>query len=77
MNTEKLAFPFRAITTRARAEGWGKKEHFYRPLPRRFRRNGFNCGHITNSITKGGLLVIPRSEVESFLSRKVEHKSAP
>jgi hypothetical protein len=77
MNTEKLAFPFRAITTRARAEGRGKKEHLYRPLPRQFRRDGLNCGHITNPITNCGRLLIPRSEVESFLARKVEHKVAP
>jgi hypothetical protein len=32
----------RAIKTRATAEAWGKKRHSYKPLPTRFRRDGFN-----------------------------------
>jgi hypothetical protein len=31
-----------AIKTRATAEAWGKKRHSYKPLPTRFRRDGFN-----------------------------------
>src|SRR5436190_11618438 len=28
--------------TRATAEAWGKKSHFYKPLPIRFQRDGFD-----------------------------------
>jgi hypothetical protein len=30
----------------ARAEAWGKKRHSYKPLPTRFRRDGFNYRQI-------------------------------
>jgi hypothetical protein len=32
--------------TRARAEAWGKKRHSYKPLPTRFRRDGFEYRQI-------------------------------
>jgi hypothetical protein len=31
---------------RAGAEAWGKKRHFYKPLPKQFRRDGFNYRQI-------------------------------
>jgi hypothetical protein len=34
------------IKTRATAEAWGKKGHSYKPLPTRFRRDGFNYRQI-------------------------------
>jgi len=34
------------IKTRATAEAWGKKHRFYRPLPTRFRRDGFQYRQI-------------------------------
>jgi hypothetical protein len=34
------------IKTRATAEAWGKKRRFYKPLPTRFRRDGFNYRQI-------------------------------
>jgi hypothetical protein len=34
------------IKTRATAEGWSKKGHSYKPLPIRFRRDGFNYRQI-------------------------------
>lgn len=34
------------IKTRATAEAWGKKGHSYRPLPTRFRRDGFDYRQI-------------------------------
>jgi hypothetical protein len=34
------------IKTRATAEAWGKKRHSYKPLPTRFRRDGFNYRQI-------------------------------
>ena len=34
------------IKTRARAEAWGKKRHFYKALPIRFRRDGFEYRQI-------------------------------
>jgi hypothetical protein len=34
------------IKTRATVEAWGKKRHFYKPLPTRFRRDGFNYRQI-------------------------------
>jgi len=34
------------IKTRATAEAWGKKRHFYKPLPIRFRRDGFSYRQI-------------------------------
>jgi hypothetical protein len=48
MNTEKLAFPFRAITRRPRAKAQGNKRHFRRRLPNRFRRDALKGDHITN-----------------------------
>jgi hypothetical protein len=36
----------RAIKTRATAEAWGKKGHSYKPLPTRFRRDGFEYRQI-------------------------------
>jgi len=36
----------RAQKTRAKAEGGTKKDRFYRPLPTRFRRNGFEYRQI-------------------------------
>ena len=36
----------RLIKTRARAEAWGKKRHSCKPLPTRFRRDGFNYRQI-------------------------------
>ena len=33
--------------TRARAQAWSKKRRFYRPLPTRFRHNGFDYRQIT------------------------------
>ena len=41
-----LPLPFRAIKTRARAEARSKKQRFYRPLPTRFRRDGFEYQQI-------------------------------
>jgi hypothetical protein len=40
----------RCIKTRATAEAWGKKRHSCRPLPTRFRRDGFNY----RQIARGG-----------------------
>ena len=34
------------IKTRATAEAWGKKRHSYKPLPTRFRRDGFDYQQI-------------------------------
>jgi hypothetical protein len=34
------------IKTRATAEAWGKKGHSYKPLPTRFRRDGFDYRQI-------------------------------
>jgi hypothetical protein len=34
------------IKTRATAEAWGKKHRFYKPLPTRFRRDGFQYRQI-------------------------------
>jgi len=34
------------IKTRARSEAWGKKRHFCKPLPIRFRRDGFQYRQI-------------------------------
>jgi hypothetical protein len=34
------------IKTHATAEAWGKKRHSYKPLPTRFRRDGFNYRQI-------------------------------
>ena len=34
------------IKTRARAEAWSKKRHSYKPLPTRFRRDGFEYRQI-------------------------------
>jgi hypothetical protein len=34
------------IKTRATAEAWGKKRRSYKPLPTRFRRDGFNYRQI-------------------------------
>src|SRR4029077_11990320 len=34
------------IKTRATAEAWGKKRHSYKPLPTRFRRDGFEYRQI-------------------------------
>jgi hypothetical protein len=36
----------RRIKTRARAEAWGKERHSYKPLPTRFRRDGFQYRQI-------------------------------
>jgi len=36
----------RAIKTRATPEAWSKKGHSYKPLPTRFRRDGFNYRQI-------------------------------
>jgi hypothetical protein len=36
----------RAIKTRATAKAWGKKRHSYKPLPTRFRRDGFDYRRI-------------------------------
>ena len=36
-----------AIKTRAAADAWGKKSGFYKPLPTRFRRDGFDYRQIT------------------------------
>ncbi len=36
----------RTIKTRATAEAWSKKRHFYEPLPTRFRRDGFEYRQI-------------------------------
>jgi len=35
-----------SIKTRATAEAWGKKRHSYKPLPTRFRRDGFEYRQI-------------------------------
>jgi hypothetical protein len=35
-----------AIKTRATADAWGKKRHSYKPLPTRFRRDGFEYRQI-------------------------------
>ncbi len=35
-----------AAKTRATAEAWGKKCHFYKPLPKEFRRDGFTYRQI-------------------------------
>jgi hypothetical protein len=40
------SLPSGAIKTRARAEAWGKKRHSYKPLPTRFRRDGFEYRQI-------------------------------
>jgi hypothetical protein len=48
MNTERLAFPSRAITTRLTAKGQGTKRHFRRRLPKQLRPDALNCDHITN-----------------------------
>ena len=40
----------RTIKTRATAEGGGKKRHAYKPLPTRFRRDGFDY----RQIARGG-----------------------
>jgi hypothetical protein len=34
------------VKTRATAEAWGKKRHAYKPLPTRFRRDGFDYRQI-------------------------------
>jgi hypothetical protein len=36
------------IKTRATAEAWGKKHRFYKPLPTRFRRDGFKYRQIAS-----------------------------
>ena len=36
----------RRIKTRGRAEAWSKERHSYKPLPTRFRRDGFNYRQI-------------------------------
>lgn len=35
-----------ARKTRATAEAWGKKHHFYKPLPKEFQRDGFTYRQI-------------------------------
>ena len=45
-DTLPLSTPCRAIKTRARAEARSKKQRFYKPLPTRFRRDGFNYHQI-------------------------------
>jgi hypothetical protein len=44
--TRPLPEDARAIKTRARAEAGGKKGLFHKPLPTRFRRDGFNYRQI-------------------------------
>jgi len=53
------------IKTRATAEAWSKKGHSYKPLPIRFRRDGFNYRQIARSKTprytsKRGAVVLMR-----------------
>jgi hypothetical protein len=40
------SIPPAARKTRATAEAWSKKGHFYRPLPKEFRRDGFDYRQI-------------------------------
>jgi hypothetical protein len=37
-----LSLPSREIKTQATAEAWSRKQRSYKPLPTRFRRDGFN-----------------------------------
>jgi hypothetical protein len=46
MNTKALSIPSSRPKTRATAEAWGKKGHSYKPLPIRFRRDGFDYRQI-------------------------------
>ena len=41
-----LSLPSRTIKARATAEAGSKKQRFYKPLPTRFRRDGFNYQRI-------------------------------
>jgi len=46
MNTKALSIPSLRPKARATAEAWGKKGHSYKPLPIRFRRDGFDYRQI-------------------------------
>jgi hypothetical protein len=46
MNTKELSIPSLRPKTRATAEAWSKKGHSYKPLPIRFRRDGFDYRQI-------------------------------
>ena len=46
MNTKALSIPSLRPKTRATAEAWGEKGHSYKPLPIRFRRDGFDYRQI-------------------------------
>ena len=46
-----LSAPSSTPKTRARAEAWGKKRHFYKPLPKEFRRDGFQYRQIAREGT--------------------------
>jgi hypothetical protein len=43
---DPLSLPSRATKTRATAEAWSKKGHSYKPLPARFRHDGFDYQQI-------------------------------
>jgi len=46
MKSKELSIPSLRPKTRATAEAWSKKGHSYKPLPIRFRRDGFDYRQI-------------------------------